>query len=411
MESIVLSSANAQQYIDLEEKYGAHNYHPLPVVLDKAEGVFVWDVDGKRYYDFLSGYSAVNQGHCHPKIIMALVEQASKLTLTSRAFHSDILGRYEKFVTQYFGYDKVLPMNTGVEAVETALKLARKWAYEVKKVPNNRAVIVVCDGNFHGRTTGVISFSSDPTAKDHFGPFSNGYITVGYGDVEALENAFKDKNVAAFLFEPIQGEAGVLVPEDGYLTSIRNLCTEYNVLMIADEIQTGLARTGKMLACDHENVRPDILILGKALSGGVLPVSAVLADDEIMLTIKPGEHGSTYGGNPLACAVAIAALKVLKDENMVENAAFMGELLRSEIKKLNNPFVAQVRGKGLLNAIVIKHHNPEAAWDLCLTLKENGLLAKPTHGDKIRFAPPLLITKTQVMECVAIIDKSLGCLR
>ncbi len=411
MESTILSTANTQHFIDLEEKYGAHNYHPLPVVLDKAQGVFVWDVDGKRYFDFLSGYSAVNQGHCHPKIIAALVEQAGKLTLTSRAFHSDILGRYEKFVTQYFGYDKVLPMNTGVEAVETALKLARKWAYEVKKVPNNRAVIVVCAGNFHGRTTGVITFSSDPTAKDHFGPFSNGYTTVPYSNIDALKIAFQDANVAAFLFEPIQGEAGVLVPDEGYLTAIRNLCTEYNVLMIADEIQTGLARTGKMLACDHENVRPDILILGKALSGGVLPVSAVLADDEIMLTIKPGEHGSTYGGNPLACAVAIAALKVLKEENMVANAAAMGELLRSEIRKLNNPFVAQVRGKGLLNAIVIKHSNPEAAWDLCLSLKENGLLAKPTHGDKIRFAPPLLITREEVMECVAIIDKSLSSLQ
>lgn len=410
MESSVLFTANTQHFIDLEEKYGAHNYHPLPVVLDKAEGVFVWDVDGKRYYDFLSGYSAVNQGHCHPKIINALIEQAGKLTLTSRAFHSDILGKYEKFVTQYFGYDKVLPMNTGVEAVETALKLARKWAYEVKKIPNNKAVIVVCDGNFHGRTTGVITFSSDPTAKDHFGPFSGGYATVPYGNAEALKIVFQNTNIAAFLFEPIQGEAGVLVPEDGYLSAIRDLCTEYNVLMIADEIQTGLARTGKMLACDHENVRPDILILGKALSGGVLPVSAVLADDEIMLTIKPGEHGSTYGGNPLACAVAIAALKVLKEENMVANAAAMGELLRSEIRKLNNPFIAQVRGKGLLNAIVIKHSNPEAAWDLCMTLKENGLLAKPTHGDKIRFAPPLLINRDQVMDCVSIIDRSLQCL-
>ena len=410
MESSVFFTANTQHFIDLEEKYGAHNYHPLPVVLDKAEGVFVWDVDGKRYYDFLSGYSAVNQGHCHPKIINALIEQAGKLTLTSRAFHSDILGKYEKFVTQYFGYDKVLPMNTGVEAVETALKLARKWAYEVKKIPNNKAVIVVCDGNFHGRTTGVITFSSDPTAKDHFGPFSGGYATVPYGNAEALKIVFQNTNIAAFLFEPIQGEAGVLVPEDGYLSAIRDLCTEYNVLMIADEIQTGLARTGKMLACDHENVRPDILILGKALSGGVLPVSAVLADDEIMLTIKPGEHGSTYGGNPLACAVAIAALKVLKEENMVANAAAMGELLRSEIRKLNNPFIAQVRGKGLLNAIVIKHSNPEAAWDLCMTLKENGLLAKPTHGDKIRFAPPLLINRDQVMDCVSIIDRSLQCL-
>lgn len=407
MHAIINSSANTQQYIDLEARYGAHNYHPLPVVLDRGEGVFVYDVDGKRYYDFLSGYSAVNQGHCHPKIIASLVAQASKLTLTSRAFHSDLLGRYEKFVTQYFGYDKVLPMNTGVEAVETALKLARKWAYEVKGIDQNKAVIVVCDGNFHGRTTGVITFSSDPSAKDNFGPFSGGYMVVPYNNIDALGKAFQDKNVAAFLFEPIQGEAGVMVPDEGYLTAIRDLCTAYNVLMIADEIQTGLARTGKMLACDHEDVRPDILILGKALSGGVLPVSAVLADDEIMLTIKPGEHGSTYGGNPLACAVAITALQVLKDENMVANADCMGELLRSEIRKLNSPFIALVRGKGLLNAIVIQHSNPEAAWDLCLTLKKNGLLAKPTHGDKIRFAPPLLITKEQVLECVAIIDKSL----
>ncbi len=407
MHATINLSANTQQYIDLEERYGAHNYHPLPVVLDRGEGVFVYDVDGKRYYDFLSGYSAVNQGHCHPKIIASLVAQATRLTLTSRAFHSDLLGRYEKFVTEYFGYDKVLPMNTGVEAVETALKLARKWAYEVKGIDQNRAVIVVCDGNFHGRTTGVITFSSDPSAKDNFGPFSGGYIVVPYNNIDALGKAFLDKNVAAFLFEPIQGEAGVMVPDEGYLTAVRDLCTAYNVLMIADEIQTGLARTGKMLACDHEDVRPDMLILGKALSGGVLPVSAVLADDEIMLTIKPGEHGSTYGGNPLACAVAITALQVLKDENMVANADSMGELLRSEIRKLNSPFIALVRGKGLLNAIVIKHTNPEAAWDLCLTLKKNGLLAKPTHGDKIRFAPPLLITKKQVMECVAIIDKSL----
>ncbi|MDN3656472.1 ornithine--oxo-acid transaminase [Ferruginibacter paludis] len=407
MQSTINLSANTQHYIDLEEKYGAHNYHPLPVVLNRGEGVFVWDVGGRRYYDFLSGYSAVNQGHCHPKIIAALTKQASQLTLTSRAFHNSLLGEYEQIITTYFGYDKVLPMNTGVEAVETALKLARKWAYEVKKVAAEQAVIVTCESNFHGRTTGVITFSTDPSAKNNFGPFTGGYTTVDYNNLTALEKSFQDKNVAAFLFEPIQGEAGVMVPDDGYLTGVRNLCTEYNVLMIADEIQTGLARTGKMLACDHENVRPDILILGKALSGGVLPVSAVLADDEIMLTIKPGEHGSTYGGNPLACAVAIAALAVLKDENMCENAEVMGELLRSEIRKLNSPFISLVRGKGLLNAIVIKHSNPEAAWDLCLTLKENGLLAKPTHGDKIRFAPPLLITKEQVMDCVNIIDRSL----
>ena len=404
-------SANTQQYIDFEEKYGAHNYHPLPVVLNRGEGVFVWDVEGKRYYDFLSGYSAVNQGHCHPKIIAALTAQAQKLTLTSRAFHSNLLGEYEKYITAYFGYDKVLPMNTGVEAVETALKLGRKWGYEVKKVEQDNAVIVICEGNFHGRTTGVISFSSDPSAKNNFGPFTPGYIAIPHNNLAALEKAFQDKNAVACLFEPIQGEAGVVVPDEGYYAGIRNLCTEYNVLMIADEIQTGLARTGNMLACDYENVRPDILILGKALSGGTIPVSAVLADDEIMMTIKPGEHGSTYGGNPLACAVAIAALQVLRDENMAANAEAMGQLLRSEIEKLNSPFVAVVRGRGLLNAIVIKHSNPEAAWDLCLALKENGLLAKPTHGDKIRFAPPLLITKEQVMECVEIIGKSLETLQ
>ncbi len=407
MQSTIALSNNTQQFIDLEDQYGAHNYHPLPVVLNKGEGVFVWDVDGKRYYDFLSGYSAVNQGHCHPKIINALVEQAKHLTLTSRAFHSNKLGEYEKFITEYFGYDKVLPMNTGVEAVETALKLSRKWAYEVKGIHEGDAVIVTCESNFHGRTTGVIAFSTDPSSTTNFGPFTPGYISVPYNDATALEKAFQNKNVAAFLFEPIQGEAGVMVPDEGYLTAIRNLCTEYNVLMIADEIQTGLARTGKMLACDHEDVRPDILILGKALSGGTLPVSAVLADNEIMWTIKPGEHGSTYGGNPLACAVAIASLQVLKEEKMEENAAAMGELLRSELRKLNSPFISIVRGKGLLNAIVIKHSNSEAAWDLCLTLKENGLLAKPTHGDKIRFAPPLLINKEQLLECVEIIKKSL----
>ena len=411
MQTTTSISANTQQYIDFEEKYGAHNYHPLPVVLNRGEGVFVWDVEGKRYYDFLSGYSAVNQGHCHPKIIAALTAQAQKLTLTSRAFHSNLLGEYEKYITAYFGYDKVLPMNTGVEAVETALKLGRKWGYEVKKVEQDNAVIVICEGNFHGRTTGVISFSSDPTAKNNFGPFTPGYVAIPHNNLAALEKAFQDKNAVAFLFEPIQGEAGVVVPDEGYYAGIRNLCTEYNVLMVADEIQTGLARTGNMLACDYENVRPDILILGKALSGGTIPVSAVLADDEIMMTIKPGEHGSTYGGNPLACAVAIAALQVLRDENMAANAEAMGQLLRSEIEKLNSPFVAVVRGRGLLNAIVIKHSNPEAAWDLCLALKENGLLAKPTHGDKIRFAPPLLITKEQVMECVEIIGKSLETLQ
>ena len=407
MHNTININDNFQQYIDLEEKYGAHNYHPLPVVLNRGEGVFVWDVDGKRYYDFLSGYSAINQGHCHPKIIAALVEQAGKLTLTSRAFHSNLLGKYEKYITAYFKYDKVLPMNTGVEGGETAIKLARRWGYVVKGIEDNQAKIVFARGNFWGRTMAAISSSTDPSSYNNFGPFMPGFEMVDYNNLVALEKSFKDKNVAAFMFEPIQGEAGVVVPDEGYLTGVRNLCTQYNVLMIADEIQTGLARTGKMLACDHENVRPDILILGKALSGGVLPVSAVLCDDEIMMTIKPGEHGSTYGGNPLACAVAMAALKVLKDENMAANAEAMGELLRSEIVKLHSPFVSLVRGKGLLNAIVIKHSNPEAAWDLCLTLKENGLLAKPTHGDKIRFAPPLSITKNQVLDCVGIIDKSL----
>jgi ornithine--oxo-acid transaminase len=408
MNSTISISSTAQQYLDLEEKYGAHNYHPLPIVLNRGEGVFLYDVDGKRYYDFLSGYSAVNQGHCHPKIIAALVEQAQKLTLTSRAFHSNLLGEYEKYITEYFGYDKVLPMNTGVEAVETAIKLSRKWAYEVKGIPAGQAKIIVCDGNFHGRTINVISFSSDPTATKNFGPFVPGYESIPHNDLPALEKALQDENVAAFLFEPIQGEAGVVVPDAGYYTGVRNLCNEYNVLMVADEIQTGLARTGKMLACDQENVRPDILILGKALSGGVLPVSAVLCNDEIMMTIKPGEHGSTYGGNPLACAVAITALQVLQDENMAANAAAMGNLLRTELEKLNSPFISIVRGMGLLNAIVIKHPNPDAAWELCLLLKENGLLAKPTHGDKIRFAPPLVINKEQVMECVGIIEKSLN---
>jgi ornithine--oxo-acid transaminase len=407
MHTTIALTATSQHYLDLEDKYGAHNYHPLPVVLNHGEGVFLYDVDGKRYYDFLSGYSAVNQGHCHPKIIASLIEQAQKLTLTSRAFHSNLLGEYEKFITAYFGYDKVLPMNTGVEAVETAIKLTRKWAYQVKGIAENKAKIIVCEGNFHGRTTGVISFSNDKSAIKNFGPYMPGFEAIPFNDVVALEKSFQDKNTAAFLFEPIQGEAGVIVPDDSYYKKIRTLCTEYNVLMVADEIQTGLARTGKMLACDHERVRPDIIILGKALSGGVLPVSAVLSDNEIMMTIKPGEHGSTYGGNPLACKVAITALEVLKEEKLMENAEIMGELLRSELLKLNSPFIETVRGKGLLNAIVIKHADKEAAWDLCIALKENGLLAKPTHGDKIRFAPPLIINKQQIIECVKIIEKSL----
>lgn len=408
MQSTITVTPITQHFLDLEDKHGAHNYHPLPVVINKAAGVFMWDVDGKRYYDFLSGYSAVNQGHCHPVIIDALTEQAKQLTLTSRAFHSNLLGEYEAYITNYFGYDKVLPMNTGVEAVETALKLSRKWGYEVKGVPDNQAKIIVCSSNFHGRTIGVISFSTDPTAKNNYGPFVPGYEVIPFNDLPALEKALQDRNVVAFMFEPIQGEAGVVVPDEGYYKGIRILCDEYHVLMMADEIQTGLARTGKMLSCDHEDVRPDILILGKALSGGVLPVSAVLSDDAVMMTIKPGEHGSTYGGNPLACAVAITALQVLKEENLAANAEAMGKLLRTELEKLNSPFIEKVRGKGLLNAIVIKHTNADAAWELCLALKENGLLAKPTHGDKIRFAPPLVIKKEQVMECVKIIEKSLN---
>jgi ornithine--oxo-acid transaminase len=402
---------DTQYYLDLEERYGAHNYHPLPVVLHRGEGVFLWDVEGKRYYDFLSGYSAVNQGHCHSKILAALVEQAQTLTLTSRAFHSDLLGEFARYITQLFDYDKVLPMNSGAEAVETAIKLVRKWAYEVKGVPANEAKIIVCDSNFHGRTSTIVSFSSDLGARNNFGPYMPGFVVIPYNDVEALQSALQDKNIAGFLVEPIQGEAGVVVPDEGYLSTAYRLCREANVLFIADEIQTGLARTGRMLACDHEDVRPDVLILGKALSGGFLPISAVLADDEIMLAIKPGEHGSTYGGNPLACKVAMASLQVLLDENMAGNAAELGDWFRKKLTALQSPFIATVRGKGLLNAIVIQHPNKEAAWDLCLELKENGLLAKPTHGDKIRLAPPLVITKEQVNECVGIIEKSLDVLR
>ena len=410
MNTLINTSEKTQYYLDLEEKYGAHNYHPIPVVLERGEGVYVWDVDGKRYYDFLSGYSAVNQGHCHPKIVQSFIEQSKKLTLTSRAFHNNVLGEFEKYVTSLFGYDKVLPMNTGVEAVETAIKLCRKWAYEVKGIKEGNARIIVCEGNFHGRTSTVISFSSDPSARKNFGPYMPGFISIPYNDINALEKALKDKDVAGFLVEPIQGEAGVLVPDDGYLSKAKWLCERSNVLFIADEIQTGLARTGKMLACDHENVRPDILILGKALSGGMMPASAVLANDEIMMTIKPGEHGSTYGGNPLAAKIAITSLQVLIDEKMAENAAVMGNLLRQELKKIDSLHIAMIRGKGLLNAIVIDHRNNDAAWELCLELKKNGLLAKPTHGDKIRFAPPLVITKEQIMECVEIIRKSLSVL-
>lgn len=410
MQHTLTMSEKTQYYLELEDRYGAHNYHPVPVVLNRGEGVFVWDVDNKRYYDFLSGYSAVNQGHCHPRIVKTFIEQAQQLTLTSRAFHTDLLGEYGKFMNAYFGYDKVLPMNTGVEAVETAIKLCRKWSYEVKGIPVNKAMIIVCEGNFHGRTTGVISFSSDPSALIHFGPYMPGFKSIPYNDIDALKNALADKNVAGFLVEPIQGEAGVVVPDEGYLRKAKQMCEQANVLFIADEIQTGLGRTGKMLACDHENVRPDILLLGKALSGGMMPVSAVLADDEIMLTIKPGEHGSTYGGNPLACKTAMAALQVLKEERMAENAEAIGELLRQGLKNLKSSYIDIVRGKGLLNAIVIRHSNKDAAWELCLKLKDNGLLAKPTHGDKIRFAPPLLITKAQVEECISIIGNSLPCL-
>ena len=400
-------TSKTQHFIEQEELYGAHNYHPLPVVLKEGKGVFVWDVDDKRYYDFLSGYSAINQGHCNPRIIEVFMEQAQKLTLTSRAFHNDVLGEYEAYITKLFGYDKVLPMNTGVEAVETGLKLARRWGYEVKGVHKNKARIITCAQNFHGRTTTVISFSSDESSRKDFGPFTPGFETIPYNDIAALEVALQDENVIAFLVEPIQGEAGVVVPDEGYLAKVAALCKEANVLLIADEIQTGLARTGKMLACDHEGVRPDILLLGKALSGGTMPVSAVLADDEIMLTIKPGDHGSTYGGNPLACKVAIASLQVLIDEGMAENAATLGVVFRSGLLALNSKHIAIVRGKGLFNAIVIDHPDKDMAWEMCIAMKNNGLLAKPTHGDRIRFAPPLLITRPQIDECLGIIKKSL----
>ena len=407
MPTTMPAQQDSQYYFRLEEKYGAHNYHPLPVVLNKGEGVYMWDVEGKRYYDFLSGYSAVNQGHCHPNIINALIEQAQKLTLTSRAFYSDQLGEYERYITNYFGYHKVLPMNTGVEAVETAIKLARRWGYKIKGVPDKEAKIIVCNDNFHGRTTTVISFSTDPFSYTHFGPYMPGFIQIPYNDLSALQKALKDKTVVGFMVEPIQGEAGVVVPDDGFLKNASELCKSANVLFIADEIQTGLCRTGRMLACDHEDVRPDVLILGKALSGGVLPVSAVLADDEIIMTIKPGEHGSTYGGNPLACKVAIAALEVLKEESLAEKADQSGIYFREQLQNLQSPHIKLVRGKGLLNAIVINHTDKEAAWKLCLIMKDNGLLAKPTQGDKIRLAPPLVITKEQIDESIKIIESSL----
>ncbi|MCZ2140382.1 MAG: ornithine--oxo-acid transaminase [Bacteroidia bacterium] len=405
------NTTQSQYFIDLEDRFGAHNYHPLPVVIERAEGIFMYDVEGRQYFDFLSAYSAVNQGHCHPRIINALVNQAKQLTLTSRAFHNNLLGEYEKYITTLLGYDKVLPMNTGVEGGETAIKLARRWGYVVKKIPENQATILFVEGNFWGRTLAAVSSSTDPSSYSQFGPFMPGFNLVPYNNLEVLENAFKaNPSIAAFMFEPIQGEAGVVVPDEGYITSVRNLCTKYNVLMIADEIQTGLCRTGRMLACDYENVKPDILILGKALSGGTMPVSAVLANNEIMLTIQPGEHGSTYGGNPLACAVAMESLKVLEDENLAQNAENMGNIFRTRMNALmeKSQLVSLVRGKGLLNAIVIKPFgNNKTAYDVCLALKENGLLAKQTHGDIIRFAPPLVINEEQMNKACDIIETTI----
>lgn len=397
---------NTQDYITREDKFGAHNYHPLPVVLEKGEGIYVWDVEGKKYFDFLSAYSAVNQGHCHPKIIKALTDQAQKLTLTSRAFYSSVLGEYEEYVTKYFGYDKVLPMNTGAEADETALKLARKWGYMKKGIPENEAKIICCNENFHGRTITIVSMSTDPDSFAGFGPFTPGFVNIPYNNVEALEKELKDPNVAAFIVEPIQGEAGVFVPDAGYLTKVRELCTKYNVLLIADEVQTGIARTGKLLAVDHEGVRPDVLILGKAISGGVFPVSAVFADDDIMLCIKPGEHGSTFGGNPIACKVAMAALDVVKDEKLAENAERLGEIFREEFRSIGSNMIELVRGKGLLNAVVIKNKEGKTAWDVCVAMKDNGLIAKPTHGNIIRFAPPLTITEAELREAMEIIKNT-----
>ncbi len=405
------SQLSATQYaIDLEHQYGAHNYHPIPVVLERGLGVKVWDVEGKEYFDFLSAYSAVNQGHCHPKIVRALVDQASLLSLTSRAFHNNVLGPYEAYITRYFGYDKVLPMNTGVEGGETAVKLCRRWGYRVKGIPQDKAIIVFVGGNFWGRTLGAISSSTDPSSTKDFGPFMPGYQIIPYNDLEALDKALQNPHVAGFMIEPIQGEAGVVVPHEGYLASAKALCEKYHVLFIADEVQTGLCRTGKMLACDHEEVRPDVLILGKALSGGLFPVSAVLADDEVMLTIGPGEHGSTYGGNPLACKVAMAALEVLKEEHLDENAAAMGNIFRERMKQLakKTEAISEIRGKGLLNAVVIRpYEDGRTAWDVCLKLAENGLLAKPTHGDIIRFAPPLTISKSELDSCCSIIEDTL----
>ena len=398
---------NTQFYMNREDQYGAHNYHPLPVVLERGEGVYVWDVEGKRYFDFLSAYSAVNQGHCHPKIVNALIEQSKKLALTSRAFYNNVLGEFEEYITKLFGYDKVLPMNSGAEAYETALKLCRKWAYNVKGIPVNEAIIVVCEGNFHGRTITIISMSTDPDSYKGFGPYTPGFKVVEYNNIQALEKVLSEKNVAGFLVEPIQGEAGVYVPDDGYLRAARELCTKNNVLFIADEVQTGLARTGKMLACDHEEVRPDILILGKALSGGTYPVSCVLADDDIMLTIKPGEHGSTYGGNPVAAKVAMAALEVIVEQDLANNAKQLGKYFRNELSKIDSPRIELVRGKGLLNAVVIRPIEGQTAWDVCIKLKENGLIAKPTHEHIIRFAPPLIINKQQIDQALEIIKTTI----
>ena len=398
----------AQEFIDREARYGAHNYHPLPVVLERGEGIYVWDTDGKKYFDFLSAYSAVNHGHCHPKIVKAMTDQAQKLALTSRAFYNDVLGEWEEFVTRFFGYDKVLPMNTGAEADETALKLCRKWAYMKKGVPDGKAKIIVCDGNFHGRTITIVSLSNDPESYAGYGPFTPGFIKIPYNDIPALEKALQDPDVAGFLLEPIQGEAGVFVPDEGYLKKAYELCKSKNVLFIADEVQTGIARTGRLLACDHEGVHPDILVLGKAMSGGMMPVSCVLANDDIMLCIKPGEHGSTYGGNPIAARVSIAALEVVRDEKLAENAEKLGQVFRDRISKIHSDMIELVRGKGLLNAVVIKPKNGKTAWDVCLKLRDKGLLAKPTHQHIIRFAPPLVINKMELMEAIGIIENTIA---
>lgn len=396
-----------QEYIERESRYGAHNYHPLPVVLQRGKGIFVWDTDGKKYFDFLSAYSAVNQGHCHHKIVGAVCEQAGKLALTSRAFHNDVLGQWEEYVTRFFGYDKVLPMNTGAEADETALKLCRKWAYLKKGIKDGMAKIIVCDGNFHGRTITIVSMSADPEAYRDYGPYTPGFVKIPYNDIPALERALEDPDVAGFLVEPIQGEAGVYVPDEGYLRRACDLCHAHNVLFMADEVQTGIGRTGRMLACDHEGVRPDILILGKALGGGVVPISAVLADDEIMLTIKPGEHGSTFGGNPVACRASMAALEVVREERLTENAEAMGRIFRDRMHSIGSDMIAEVRGKGLLNAVVIRPKNGREAWDVCLRMRDNGLLAKPTHDHIIRFAPPLIISEEELLDACGIIERSI----